>query len=290
MTAGFRGDARPRPAVHAHRIELLLRSAGLAGGEVELRAVVGELHIGHLELAGGELLGVAAQRGDFVEMVPAIALAFEVDFVAILEPAERFIARPIQPRIVMLVEQRGGFRGRGVERLNPAILIVDRAHDHHGARALFVEQRQIDIHLLVAQAGIGPLNCARHRIQNCYARALLRIADVGPSLDLLGVARFGDVVRNVVRLVALGAIFDQRDDAFLAGAQFQVSGRSGARRARTACADSRASSWLPRRLSAGRGRARRRSAPFPAFAGTPGCCPAAGLLSGLAGAGLMSVI
>src|SRR6185437_3646658 len=125
MAARFRSDPRPWTTVDAHRIKVVFRSACFAGGEVKLRAVPGEIDISDLELAGGELLRVAAQRGDCVEMIRAVALAFEIDFVTILKPADCFIARPIEPRIVVLVEQRSGLRGGGIQQLNPAVLIVD---------------------------------------------------------------------------------------------------------------------------------------------------------------------
>ena len=110
MAAGLRGDPRPRSAVDAHRIEVVLGSARLAGGEVELRPSLESSTSVTSNLPDVSCFGIAAQRRDGVEMIPAIALAFEIDLVAILEPAERVIAGAVQPGVVMLVEQRGGFR------------------------------------------------------------------------------------------------------------------------------------------------------------------------------------
>src|ERR1700736_367631 len=100
MSPGLGGDFSSRPAAHAHRVKVAFRRVGFAGGEVEFRTILGEFDAGNLELARGQLPEIAAERGDFIEMIPAVAFALEIDFVAILEPAERFIAWPIQPSVI----------------------------------------------------------------------------------------------------------------------------------------------------------------------------------------------
>src|SRR5215471_15775064 len=140
MAADLLGDLRPRAAVDAHGVELTLGGSWLAGRQIERRTIGRKLYIGHFVFALCELPGLAAVRGDAVNMHVSALFAAEVKLFAVLQPANAVRGEIVDPGVVVFGENRLGFRRSEVDRKDPTILVVGGPGDHHGARTLIVEQ------------------------------------------------------------------------------------------------------------------------------------------------------
>ena len=207
MPAGFLGDLRPR----ARR----RRSSNRNGARPDrLRWWSGRTVDPSFEsstevtsnLPDVNCFGSPPSNADRVQVRVAVALALEINLVAILQPAERLRPGPSSQASSCSVNRVRVFARGGIERQNPAIFVIGRARDHHGLRALFVPQRRLHLHFAISQPGIDPLRLHRSR-----RRESPRAADPAHrrrwcGRDLFGVRRFGDVVRNVVRLRSVGAL------------------------------------------------------------------------------------
>src|SRR5690606_14756002 len=78
-----------------------------------------------LPLAAGELTEPGTVGGDGVEVVVAVALAGEPDRPAVGDPADAAgAARPADPGVVVVGVDEGEGAGRGVEDVDPAVLVV----------------------------------------------------------------------------------------------------------------------------------------------------------------------
>ena len=174
----------------------------------------------------------------------------------------------------MFGEQRAGLAGRGIERQNPAVLIIRRPRDHHRLGALLVPHGRLKLHFAIRSGRHRPTSLRRSRRRESRRAAVLRIADVGAAGNILRIRRLGDVVRHVIGLRAVARFVDHRDHAFLVRAQLQAIDGLPRLQAGTAFADAPSCAWLRSLRAAWRAPARFRAAPFPVSSETPGYrCP-----------------
>ena len=122
----------------------------------------------------------------------------------------------------MLGEQSARFAGGGVERENPAVLIVGRARDQKRLGARFIPDRRLQLNLAIAEAGVDPFHLAGRDVENRGTLFVLRLADVRVAVDVLRVRRFGDVIRHVFVLHAVRGFRDHRDDGLSIGSKFEA--------------------------------------------------------------------
>src|SRR5579885_312041 len=154
-----------------------------------------------------------------------VALAFEVDVVSVFQPSKRLSARTVQPRVVVFGEQRPRLSGRRIERQNPAILVVRRANNHNGFRALLIPNRSLHLDFAILEPRIDPLRFSRGDIEDRGSQPILRVAYVVPAGNLFRVARFVDIARNVVGFRTIPCFVDERDHTLLVGTKIQSRDR-----------------------------------------------------------------
>ena len=202
----------------------------LGARDVELLLVRGERHRFDLPLSLRQLLRRWTIRGgvDRVEVHPAVALGEEPEALLIRHPAERRIvrARPAElahPRIVVQRVEHARLARLRIDDDQPAILVVLRAHVRDRDRAVVGDLRHHPPRVLS-----GPFRrdrLARLEVQHGERAFVLRVADEGARGNVLGVARFGDVVRDVRPLRAVGALSEDDEDVRVVGRELQVGRR-----------------------------------------------------------------
>src|SRR5437868_2309351 len=110
-------------------------------------------------------------------MRPAVALRDEEDASVVGQPAQSERAWAADPSIVVYAREDFRLRGRGVERHDPAILVVRRARHEHCARAFVRPLELKELHLAVARLRRAfSLRARRRLLLRLRARLLLRLS------------------------------------------------------------------------------------------------------------------
>ncbi len=191
-------------------------------------------------------------------MHPAVAFGQEPDALVVGQELHGGAAEPAapglaHPRIVVQQVDDAGLAGFGIERHVPAVLVVGRAGGRDDVLAVIGDDghRPPDVAFRPArgpalgngrprclggllasgvrdrrrEAAIGEHALAGLEVQDAEQPAVLRVADVRPRRNVLGVGGLGDVVRHDGRLHADRALGNHDKDVGVVGREHQIGGR-----------------------------------------------------------------
>ena len=197
-------------------------------------------------------------------MHPAVAFGEEPDPLVVGQEldgrASEAASRFPHPRIVVQQVDDARLAGLGIEHHVPAILVVRRPGGRDDVLAVVGHSghRPADVPVLSTsgprlgrgraaggrlvgwfvgwfvggvgghgrrKASICPHGLARLEVQHAEQTPILRVADVGPPRDVLGVPGLGDVVRHDRRLHADRALGDDDEHVRVVGREHQIRGR-----------------------------------------------------------------
>jgi len=146
----------------------MLARVALAGGEEEPALVSRKNRTVHFPIARSERRRLSAFERNCIEVRVAGALGLEIKIPIRFHPTQCEPARPIHPRVVMIVFDDARFAGGFIQRQNPAILVIGCPSQQRGLGTVFRPDRlrQLDVAFLstgfasdLASSGAGGNFC-----------------------------------------------------------------------------------------------------------------------------------